>query len=461
MPQEHLGIPANYTASRAVANNVPANGISMPAVSPIPVIQRVTIQDYLADAKHNINENDWDPSYDDDLETIEVVVTQFLRQAKVFRKFVTGTRPEGFLLRTLNLVTNNGSVNPDANPANWKTYIDNLASTNRVSRAEISVLNYCLGLTSSKPGTTSLGSLKFQDGRIEGRPRFHTDAQKGITLRAKEHRRHIIAWHNIREFANEVYKRMPDQIINILTPLLEALKKFNIYDKAKELVAKLGLHDDKEILLLEALYIMNSNAQNLWPGQGKENSGINIASMNIQEEMESWENLNDMVRAVDKWNFSKPQQDTVPKQAKALVFGLVKERLNTPTIFFKALPGKLEELNFQVKDADLKKFYQRWALYKKASFVNKADEALAKEVEILEHIKEIVTKWIISHMEFDLGFDDASTEQAISRDNILEVIPVFYKTIFEGGVLEAGEVKTVFTNLLTLPANIYSEKESK
>ena len=183
--------------------------------------------------------------------------------------------------------------------------------------------------------------------------------------------------------------------------------------------------------------------------------------MNIQEEMESWESLSDMVRAVDKWNFSKPQQNTVPKQAKALVFGLVKERLKTPKLFFNAMPGNLEELNFQVKDADLKKFYQRWALYKAATFVNKADQAGVKEIEILENIKEIITKWIISHMEFDAGFDEASTEQAISRGNILEIIPVFYKTIFEGGALEAGEITTVFTNLLTLPADIYSKKESK
>jgi len=51
MPQIHSVIPANDTASRAVANNIPANGISMPAVSSLPVIQRVTIQDYLEDAK--------------------------------------------------------------------------------------------------------------------------------------------------------------------------------------------------------------------------------------------------------------------------------------------------------------------------------------------------------------------------------------------------------------------------
>lgn len=56
-------------------------------------------------------------------------------------------------------------------------------------------------------------------------PELSTDVILNMPSAAKMHRRHVIAWHNIREFAEKAYTSMPAEVLKIIGPLMAELSK--------------------------------------------------------------------------------------------------------------------------------------------------------------------------------------------------------------------------------------------
>lgn len=423
-------------------------------------LQKQNIEQHLENAKQKIA-GSWDPAFEDDFSTIRRVVESMLAKARVDRKFLSGDRPEGYMLNTLELIHKNKQPNDDAKAENWSTYIELLKTRNYISAREHNVLLYCQGKKSQKPGTTSLGSLNIEEGAVSGRPVFHSNVQETLSINPSQHRRHIIAWHTIRQFANIVYQQIPDSLLQVLPALIEKLNTLAIYTKAKALVDLLQLQDQKQKTLLEALYIMNSNLTNLWPGNGPENSGINTASMTLQNAMAGWETMPALLASMDKWSTAKTQgtgtlTDKVKQKAFEVAIPILKghqEQLVPKLSQISAIT-----LNVQYTNADITGFAKRWEYFKTKN-INTTDNIPAMQNIIIDDCRSTIERWIIAGLEFDFGYEESVTPELIKRAGIREIIPIMHKAIFEGGAVNTTMMTTVFTTLLDIPQDKYDKNE--
>ena len=455
-----------------------------------PVIQRITIEEYLSNIKKG---GQWEESYEEDFQDILEIVSSRLLRVRATPTLLTGPREEFYTLRTLQIVSPDGKPNLAASEESWKTYIRQLNSLNIISKPEFDVYLFCCGEKAGKPGLGDLRSLAFDQDKIVGRPSFHGETNTKLETKAKQHRRHIIAWHNIREFANKAYAAMGTRISEIIDPLLAKLEKLKLYHETKAKVEKLTGLDDTKKKLLVAVFIMNSNPANLWVGEGKENSGINTAGATVLAKMNAWKHIDGIFSDIDEWD-EKEEAATVTGISKKQVFDLICQFLTQ-----KEFPSSLMSLtnkSLPLKNRQLRLFYGGWTHQtaakttvpvkskesgigsskpqkeKEESLVvfqdaeleqrpTKPDMSIIPESVWVEGIVGTVKQWIISHLEFDVGFTEKDTSNVMKRNTIMDAIPLFYKTIFEEGPLDKESITSMFTALLTVPENFFAEQKDE
>ena len=71
-----------------------------------------------------------------------------------------------------------------------------------------------------------------------------------------------------------------------------------------------------------------------------------------------------------------------------------------------------------------------------------------------------IKEWIISHLEFDLGFTEKDSGVALKKGSV-PVTELFYKMLFTGAALDKKDISTMFTTLLTLPDGFKEHKEEE
>lgn len=143
-----------------------------------------------------------------------------------------------------------------------------------LSKHEYNVLNYCNGARVNRPGSSSMGSLHIdrKTGAVSGRPSFSSLTQSFVSIKAGQHRRHIMAWHNIRNLGTNVIARRSTQdmqrLLHLAPPTI--IKEVSTLLKVDDIRQS----KDPATLLKGIMFVMNSNPNNLWAGDGKENSAI-------------------------------------------------------------------------------------------------------------------------------------------------------------------------------------------
>src|SRR5262249_46015391 len=65
----------------------------------------------------------------------------------------------------------------------------------------------------SSSGGSGFGSIEMSHEGITGRPAFPVFTQQNIPVKAGQHRRHILAWHTMREFVTKAYAVQRNAVI--------------------------------------------------------------------------------------------------------------------------------------------------------------------------------------------------------------------------------------------------------
>lgn len=424
------------------------------------VAQRVTLKEHLAAVEQEaVQAARWDGSFADSMAslstTVEVVLDAY-RQRKANNRKTAG-RPEYDTLEPLKLLLPQPDYpqNPGAPPDAWAHYLNVLLNSGRIPRGLMLVYEYCKGISKNHPGMASMGSLRADaTNLITGRPHFHPDIVKGMETKPGQHRRHIIAWHTLLAFTNKAFHALGGKAIAMLEARIQALAqgKDARLLKAQELLEKVP--DPAARTLLCALYVMNSNPENLWVGEGKENSGINIGRITILNEMAKWRSVEDMLLAVDGWG--QVSGTTAVADAKMRAHGFA------ATI----LDNQLTNMSSQVMDENkvrgqkltsygLDAFYARLrqARHEAEAFQdpNSPDNAfLDVENGLLEQLRDSIDAWILGNLDYDVGFDDERPKEILEqRPRIIGAIGQVTAILkAEEKDIEPGMVKDVFDALL-------------
>ncbi|MEX0310624.1 MAG: hypothetical protein AB3N17_10300 [Tateyamaria sp.] len=173
---------------------------------------------------------------------------------------------------------------------------------NMLTKRETMLLQWMLGTKKESRGERGIGIKMKDDGTISGRPPFATYTKEYINEielagNLDTNMRHVVAWHTIRHAYNDVIKKVgKDQVFDVLGKLY-AEKEGQIPDKIKlQLDGKLkqlredGVlkgPDDPAAAGYAALYVMNSNTENLWNGDGPANQAlpqVQVHAMRVLEE---------------------------------------------------------------------------------------------------------------------------------------------------------------------------------
>ncbi|MER0243779.1 DUF4157 domain-containing protein [Streptomyces sp. HSW2009] len=156
----------------------------------------------------------------------------------------------------------------------------------------VQILNYVNNGGTSAPGAGGLGSMVIKDRALIGRPAFAPSTMTTRSVAPGQHRRHIIAWHNIRELLNRAYQGHGQTLITYLESKLgddqvdqDMAQQANtaMGNLPKAAYGKAGEADGR--VLMAAAYVMNSSVDNLWVGPGQENTEINRLSRSLQERL--------------------------------------------------------------------------------------------------------------------------------------------------------------------------------
>lgn len=424
------------------------------------VVQRVTLKEHLDEVeKEAIGEARWDGSFADSMTslatTVDVVLDAYRQRKKDSLK--TAGRPEYDALEDLKLVLAQPDhpQNPDALPKSWDEYLNLLATSGRIPRGVMSVYAYCKGISKHHPGMASMGSLRADANNLAaGRPHFHPDIVGGMKTVPGQHRRHIIAWHTLLAFTNKVYQALGPKAIAVLEGRIKVLAQLNDprLGKAQELLDKVS--DPAAKILLSALYVMNSNPENLWVGEGKENSGINIGRITLLGEMAKWQSVEDMVLSVDNWGLVTGTSAVA--DAKKRAHGFATTMLSSALANMSAQTMDENKVKGQKLTSPwLDAFYGRLrqARYEAEAFQlpNAPTNAfLDVEKDLLEQLRDSIDAWILGNLDYDVGYDDQRPKEILQQRpriiGAIEQITTILKA--EDQKIEPGMVKDVFDALL-------------
>ncbi|GAA2691120.1 MULTISPECIES: hypothetical protein [Actinosynnema] len=140
------------------------------------------------------------------------------------------------------------------------------------------------------PSTGGLGDLRVGGQALTGRPAFATGLKQTMPIAPMQARRHITAWHNISSFLTRAYQAQRQPLMSALQAAeANPSQRFAAY--SGEVQNSLNQRPPQQFgnipaaeaqLLMKAAYVANSTPANLWPGNSKENSQINVLSTQLR-----------------------------------------------------------------------------------------------------------------------------------------------------------------------------------
>jgi len=220
------------------------------------------------------------------LESVRVLVAAHVELTKT--KSYRETRFPTNQLKVLKIVDGQGNVNPDG-VEGISTYITLLCESKLISTVFKNVaLN--VGGSGSSSGGSSL-QYDLNNKCFVGRPGFDPEITAKMPVKPTQHRRHIIAWHHIREFANLCHGCQTANAV-----LTNKLTKLKVSPKILENSLKAAdSASDASKKWTQALYLMNSCHENLWPGSGRINVSINAQYHAIMGRIAVWHDDHDTI----------------------------------------------------------------------------------------------------------------------------------------------------------------------
>lgn len=281
----------------------------------------------------------------------------------------------------------------------------------------------------SKSGPTGLRTLKVLAGdggvKLEGRPGFPkvTGNLKDLKPRPGEHRRHILAWHDLRKFMELAYSSKKKTVVDAIKEAIEhpdGLAKEAIAEGQALLDKGKGHKDDDQTLKL-GLFVMNGNPRNLWRGRGKINVTINSAAIAMAKDLDrvtTYEGLKELAatwRAADSSPIVRRARDL----AADVIDGGITERKEAGEVTWTPVKGKAppqkKAASATKKGKKGKKLPAPLPNPPQASTDPKAAQ------EFVAQMKRRVKDWIIVAFEQDvLGSTTGQTKAALGKRNALK-----------------------------------------
>ena len=219
-----------------------------------------------------------------------------------------------------DLVTLFGNTIDDASESDAHRVLGKLAALKGLSYekpnpyiAAIDAVRFHFGIESDSGGS-GFGSLDTSGTEFEGRPAFPEITQKAIGLKAGQHRRHILAWHDLRDFMQIAYGAQRDTVIMTIAKTLDkpgpgtdtaVAEAWGLVMKSREKTKNTAATVADEEWLKLALFIMNGNPRNLWAGKGTTNSAINTAQMAMNKELGAITTFTGLGQLATKWASDK------------------------------------------------------------------------------------------------------------------------------------------------------------
>ena len=230
------------------------------------------------------------------------------------------TRALGVVAGRNDLVQIFGNTIDDASESDAHAVLGKLAALKGLSYdkpnpyiAAIDAVRFHFGIESDSGGS-GFGSLDTSGKEFEGRPAFPEITQKSITLKAGQHRRHILAWHDLREFMQIAYAAKRDSVIMTIAKTCETPdpatayavgEAFGLVMKGREKTKNTTAQLTDEEWLKVGLFIMNGNPRNLWAGKGTTNSAINTAQMAMTKDLAAATTFAALGQLATKWSADK------------------------------------------------------------------------------------------------------------------------------------------------------------
>lgn len=170
--------------------------------------------------------------------------------------------------------------------------IELMVGDTRLTKREGMLLKWMMGVQKKSRGERGIGLKMDDQGKIEGRPPFSTYTKTELEKIELEsnidtNMRHVVAWHTIRE----AYNALIDNFDTKDAAFVELAEKYNkkeaqipqeIKDQLQQKIEQLrydGVISDSEPtaqFAYKALYVMNSNVENLWKGDALSNQILPI-----------------------------------------------------------------------------------------------------------------------------------------------------------------------------------------
>jgi hypothetical protein len=191
------------------------------------------------------------------------------------------------------------------------------------------------GFTSSSSGAGGFNTLDMVDGETIGRPSFPSITRELIPLRPTQHRRHILAWHDLREFVSLAYANRPVLVFSIIRSMAQSATgpAAEAFHEAGTAVGKMVNDWSDEDWLKVGLFVMNGNPRNLWAGKGRINSALNTAQMHVTNDLQNAETVHDLNVLYRKWQNAGggTVYNAVTEIAAGILDGIMRENLWFPT----------------------------------------------------------------------------------------------------------------------------------
>ncbi|MEZ0375127.1 MAG: hypothetical protein ACAI44_38935 [Candidatus Sericytochromatia bacterium] len=188
-----------------------------------------------------------------------------------------------------------------------------------IPKAELKALKWSLGEEMPAPGTSSLGDLQLRAGasgrlQFSGRPAFSEETNRSVRIEVGQARRHITAWHTMRNTVNGLLAAgvAPDTLADTLrAAILPDSAGARNYAAGFALTERIRpVPGEAEKRLIAVMFAMNSNTANLWPGNAHMNISINSLRAQMERSLERCgEDRGRLLGQADTWaNGSEIQQ---------------------------------------------------------------------------------------------------------------------------------------------------------
>src|SRR5580704_7390753 len=207
-------------------------------------------------------------------------------------------------------------------------------------RQTVEAVRWYAAIEHKRGGATGFATLDLTGPTFKGRPSFPQHTQQTVKVVGKQHRRHIFAWHDIREFLWRARGMYRQEVLETIAWLCQnhPAGSSKAIDEGIEHARKQPSQSQEQDLLRVALFVMNGNVRNLWAGSGRINSTLNAVGISLRKDLADVKDFTGMRKLAEKWRGTTDGSDPA-LAAKGLGWQL----LNVACEQWEAVKGRTQE----------------------------------------------------------------------------------------------------------------------